>query len=121
LAGHGWPDRARKAAVALAKVKSEIDESRGVQLLGDIREVFEDKGAGRIFSGDLVNELNAIEGSGWGGWHEGAGMRKDDLARELGRYPISAQKLRIGDHTRWGYNQSQFEDAWSRYLPRRDG
>jgi Protein of unknown function (DUF3631) len=118
LAGGGWKKRARDAAKTLAKAKGRIDESRGVLLLGDIRRVFKDKGVERIFSGDLVNALNAIEESGWGGWHDGSGMRTDDLARELGRYPISPQKLRIGDHSRRGYTREQFLNVWARYLPK---
>jgi Protein of unknown function (DUF3631) len=121
LAGGDWPERARRAAVALAKVKGTADESRGIKLLEDIRRVFADKDdPERLFGLDLVEALNAIEESGWGGWNDGAGMRTRDLARELARYPISPQKLRIGEHTRHGFYRRQFEDAWVRYLPKSD-
>jgi Protein of unknown function (DUF3631) len=121
LAGGGWPERARHAALTLARAKGRTDESRGVRLLHDLRQVFADKGdPERFFSLDLVEALNAIEESGWGGWNDGTGMRTRDLTHQLDRYPISSQKVRIGEHTRQGFYRRQFLDAWARYLPKSD-
>jgi Protein of unknown function (DUF3631) len=118
LAGAGWPRRAREAAKALAKAKGQTDQSRGIKLLEDIRSVFRAEGdPERIFSANLVAGVNGIEESGWSGWNDGAGMRARDLTRELARYPITSQKLRIGGDTRQGFYRRQFEDAWARYLP----
>jgi Protein of unknown function (DUF3631) len=124
LAEDGWPARARHAAVELARVKSRTghDESRGIKLLEDLRRVFREKNdPERVFSGELVEALNAIEESAWGGWNDGTGIRQRDLTRELARYPISSQVIRIGDLTRQGFHRRQFEDAWSRYLPEKVG
>jgi Protein of unknown function (DUF3631) len=118
LAGSDWPQRARRAAVALARAKGRAGESRGVRLLEDLQRVFRDKGdPDRVFSGELVEALNDLEESGWGGWNDGTGMRQRDLTRELDRYPISSQVIRIDDKTRQGFHRRQFEDAWARYLP----
>jgi Protein of unknown function (DUF3631) len=120
LAGGDWPQRARDAAVQLARAKGRTgqDESRGIKLLEDLRRVFRDKGdPERLFSADLVEALNAIEEAAWGGWNDGSGIRTRDLARELVRYPITTQKIRIGEHTRQGFYRRQFVDAWARYLP----
>jgi hypothetical protein len=118
LAAGDWPQRARHAAVTLARVKGRTDESRGIKLLEDLRRVFADKGdPERLFSLELVEALNAIEESGWGGWNDGAGMRTRDLTHQLDRYPITPQKIRIGEHTRQGFYRRQFVDAWARYLP----
>jgi Protein of unknown function (DUF3631) len=119
LAGADWSQRARDAAIELARVKGSGDESRGIKLLEDLRRVFRDKGdPERLFGLELVEALNAIEESGWGGWNDGNGLRTRDLTRELARYPISSQKIRIGGDTRQGFYLRQFEDAWLRYLPK---
>jgi putative DNA primase/helicase len=119
LAGGDWPKRARAAAVKLAKTKSTLNESRGIRLLADIRTVFDARidHPDRIFAADLVDALNGIEESGWGGWNDGKGMLQRNITAELARYPISPQKLRIGEATKSGYRRQQFEDAWTRYLP----
>lgn len=117
LAGGGWPDRARRAAVKLAREKGETAESVGVELLADLRRVFQDRGDPKaVFSSDLVEGLNQIEEAGWGGWHDGGGIRARDVAHHLRRYVISPHKIRIGTETRQGYRREQFGESWKRYL-----
>ena len=45
------------------------DESLGVQLLGDIRAVFDEQGTDRLASATLAEALAEIEESPWGEWH----------------------------------------------------
>jgi hypothetical protein len=118
LAGGDWPQRARHAAVTLAKAKGDTEESRGVQLLTDLRRVFEEHdNPDAMFSADLADALNAIEESPWGGWNDGSGITKHELARHLRRYGIHPhdKTIRIGGAVGRGYFPSSFADAWSRY------
>lgn len=112
LAGGEWPDRARVAAKALHG--RGVEERASTKLLGALRNILDSKEA--AFSGDLVDELNAIEEEPWGGWNEGRGINSRDLARNLKLYDIRPEQIRIGDVTRKGYKTEWFSDAWERYL-----
>jgi hypothetical protein len=68
LAGGGWPARARAAAVAISTGEEREDDSLGVLLLSDIRDVFESNGTTRYPTADLIAELAKIEESPWGDW-----------------------------------------------------
>jgi putative DNA primase/helicase len=67
LAGGEWPSRMRDALLELFGASS-ADGSIGVQLLRDIRSVFEEKGVERIASADLAAALCEIEGQPWAEW-----------------------------------------------------
>ncbi|MBM4419927.1 MAG: DUF3631 domain-containing protein, partial [Chloroflexi bacterium] len=49
-AGNGWPEKARAAALALSGACETADDTLGVRLLADIREVFERAGAARLWT-----------------------------------------------------------------------
>ena len=57
-AGGDWPKKAREAAGVIANVKAAVQASTGVQLLGDIREVFSEQESA-VFSKTLVGRLTA--------------------------------------------------------------
>jgi hypothetical protein len=106
LVGGDWPKRAREAAVALSG-NVEGEESRGVRLLTDIKDVFATQGdPDAIFSADLVEALNALEEASWGAWNNGEGMRQRDLAKILKPYAISPHEVRIGDATKRAIGES---------------
>jgi hypothetical protein len=118
LAGGDWSARARTAAVELAKAKGDSEESRGVHLLRDLHRVFEEhENPEAMFSAKLVESLNDLEESAWGGWNDGAGITTRELARYLRPYGIHPhdKTIRIGGALGRGYYRSSFEDAWSRY------
>src|SRR3990172_8120877 len=60
-AGGDWPARARQAALALSTGESREDESFGIQLLRDVRTIYEEKGIDRMTTADLVAGLNGLE------------------------------------------------------------
>lgn len=115
LAGGRWPEAARAAALKLSAGDRRSDEaSLGVKLLIDIKEVFVDE---KMTCVDLVDALNALEDSPWGGWSDGRGITTRELGRKLKPYGIRAKPIRIeGERAGNGYEREQFEDAWSRYL-----
>jgi len=115
-AGHEWAVLARQAALALSAKRGEDDKSMGVLLLGDIRAVLDAKVAARLPSAALAEALRSIEESPWSDWR-GRGLDSRQLARRLRLFGVRPHQIRLGDKTLKGYEASDFDDAWQRYLP----
>jgi hypothetical protein len=120
-AGGKWPERLRRAVVEIFGSREAEDQSLGVQLLADIRSVFEDKGVARISSADLTEALVKLEGRPWAefgvGNYSGKPITPNRLARLLGRYEIGPANVRDGAVQYKGYQFEWFHDAIARYLP----
>jgi putative DNA primase/helicase len=122
-AGGHWPERARKAARVLnGDGLRDDDSSIGIQLLADIRDVFEqlperDPMKQQIASRDLVAYLIDLEDRPWPEFRRSMPLSQPQLARLLKPFHISPYKLRVGEITYRGYRRTQFEMAFSRYLP----
>jgi hypothetical protein len=117
LAGGEWPQRMTDALLSICKATRAEDGSIGTALLADIRAVFEERKGETIPSAILVDCLCKIEGRPWAEWNQGSGMTANNLARQLKKYRISSQSIRVGDKTPKGYRRMDFEDSWSRYCP----
>ncbi len=116
-AGGEWPDRARRAALALSVGDAREDDSLGVRLLRDIRAVFDGRGTGRLPSGDLAAALGEIEEAPWGDL-KGKPLDARRLAWWLRPYGVRPRTIRLGDDsTAKGYQADWFTDAWARYAP----
>jgi Protein of unknown function (DUF3631) len=120
-AGGDWPKRARKAAAAIAARASE--DTAGIELLSDIRDIFAERGVGAVLSKDVVDALVAKEGRRWAEWGKAAKpITQNGLARLLKNFrtgagaPIAPVDVWTGSRALKGYNLSQFEDAFQRYL-----
>lgn len=116
-AGADWPERARRAAKAADAAAGDHDQSVRVALLADIRNMYVERDVDRLASADIAKGLIAIEGRPWGEWKAGAPITPNSVARQLARFGISPDTIRVGDQTPKGYMRSQFEDAFVRYLP----
>ena len=115
-AGGEWPERARRAAVALLTGENREDgESLGVRLLRDVRSVFDEKRADRLPSGELLDSLAAMDEAPWGSLR-GEALDARGLARFLRPYGVRPEQLRVGETKARGYRRAAFEDAWERYL-----
>jgi len=114
-AGGEWPERARKAAVALSTGHDGSEDSLTVRLLADIKSAFAVTGEERLPTQRLIDLLCEDETAPWGDWH-GKQITPHSLGRLLHRYNIKARKLRRGDETFRGYEKADFADAWERYL-----
>jgi len=111
VAGGGWEERARHASLILSDTTREFEEL--VELLRDIREVFETEQVDKIRSVPLVEKLKALEA---GQWKE-ARLTPIKLARMLRALPgIRVKPLWIGKQNKQGYERAQFDDAFARYL-----
>jgi putative DNA primase/helicase len=119
LAGGIWPIKAIEAAKYLSSEKQAII-TIGVELLIDIQEIFElsrHKSAKKIFSSELLDELNKIDDSLWSTFNRGKFMTARQLSNRLKDYNIKPKQIRISHESKKGFEISQFEDAWVRYIP----
>lgn len=119
LAGNEWPALARKACVALAGEVNETEGSALVQLLHDLRELFDSREIDRLASSDVAEALGPMEDRPWSEWRRGKPITQRQLAKLLAPLRIAPRTIRIGDGTPKGYLLEQFIDPFSRYLPLR--
>ncbi|WP_276758937.1 DUF3631 domain-containing protein [Mycolicibacter arupensis] len=113
VAGGEWPLTGRVAAVAAVAASSDNRPSRGVRLLSDIRDVFQDTESVAISTELLLENLRGLEDSEWGVYELSAYR----LSRSLAEYDICPSNHRFGKRVKKGYSRADFADAWSRYLP----
>jgi putative DNA primase/helicase len=114
-AGGEWPARAREAITSAAAENAE--QSTRVNLLADIKKIFDEQKVDRLASAELVEALIAIEGRPWAEWRAGKAITTNGLARLLAPFGIKPDTIRIGDRTPKGYQLAHFDDPFSRYLP----
>jgi hypothetical protein len=109
--------KALALCLARAKAASEPGDL-GIKLLADIRGVFDSLGANRLSTADLVDRLRMIVESPLPGWSQGKGVDPRSLSNLLRSFGIQPANLRLGgSQVVKGYAKTDFEDAWSRYLP----
>ena len=117
LAGGTWPEDARSSAVALCGGGPVNEESTGVDLLRDLRQVFVELGDDRIPGQNLADSLAQMEESPWGDLR-GRPVTSRDLAGMLKPFQIRPTQIRFtSEHSMKGYFKVDFMDAWSRYIP----
>lgn len=117
LVGGEWPERARRAALALSRGPDEDDQSsRAQSLLADVRGLFEHGGTERVLTKELLIKLNALEGRPWADYSHGKGLSAHQLAAMLRRFSIQSQNIRVGASIVKGYYLDDFTDAFARYL-----
>jgi hypothetical protein len=112
IAGGGWPELARRAALALT---GNLEDSLGVSLLADIWDAFGSKNCDRISSDDLVTYLIGIEDRPWSESNHGKPMTKNQLARRLKPFGLAPKTVAAG--TPKGYALDDFIETCARYLP----
>lgn len=116
-AGGNWPTLARQAAITLHGIEEDTP-SAGVELLSDIKTIFDDRGVNKIFTADLLEYLSEDDEQPWATWNRGKPMSPRQLASKLGGFGIKSKSIRVGLTTgKKGYSIEQFVDAWNRYLP----
>ena len=116
LIGGHWPARARVACLAMVSDadQDEAEQSDGLILLADVKDLFERMTVSFMKSDILCHELCQITESPW----RDLDLNPSKLGRRLSEYGI-----RTGHNTgrtERGYRRPDFLDAWSRYLPEDD-
>jgi len=131
LAGEGWPEAARDAALALhIGDDDESSYSVGVLLLAHVERAFDEAETDRLPTAKLLELLASNEDGPWGKWW-GAELNRDgppraaatELARKLRGFPNSDGKpikphpIKMPDGSvPRGYYREDFEAAWTAYL-----
>jgi len=111
--GGDWPTKVDSSYTILNSMDEE--ETAAIMLLRDIKEVFKDKV--RLHSCDLVDELVSLEERPWCEWKKGNPMTQNSLAKILGTFDIHSKQVRVASSNKRGFEQTQCEDAFARYIP----
>lgn len=129
-AGGDWPERARKACLAINAATSSRGQSLGVRLLIDLRRLFDAADAVSMPTADILARLCGEAPIGRDGdgediylseapWRDLRGSPLDDrgLANMLRRYDVRPTKIKAAGRAVQGYRRSDLWDAWQRYAP----
>ncbi|HKF96485.1 MAG TPA: DUF3631 domain-containing protein, partial [Gammaproteobacteria bacterium] len=117
-AGGDWPERARKAAIALSGDDVIEDDSIKVQLLADIRDILAKWQQAYIPSRNLVEKLVALEDRPWCEFgRTGKPLTQRTLANLLHPFGITSGAHRRNNLVFKGYPVEKFQDACKRYIP----
>jgi len=130
-AGERWFKKIENSYKLLTS--KEEEHTSQIMLLLDIKSIFDDLKAKepprdgldeaikrkpvRISSAELVEKLIALEERPWCEWKKGYPMTKNSLAKLLKAFRIESKQLRIFGNKMRGYELTQFEDAFNRYIP----
>lgn len=117
VAGGQWPELATNAALKLSNAKEDA-RSRRIELLADIKDIFEIFPDPRVHisSAELIKFLCADEEMSWATYNRGQPITPRQLARLLKEFGIVTGSVRIGAATAKGYQKLHFLDVFARYL-----
>jgi len=110
-AGGRWADRGDAAARRLAP--GARDDEPALQLLFDLRQVFDRNRKDRLPSTRIISELLALDDAPWHEWP--GGFNATVLARLLHPFRIGRRTLRFDGFQAKGYRRDDFERAWTSY------
>jgi Protein of unknown function (DUF3631)/Primase C terminal 2 (PriCT-2) len=115
LAGADWADQARKAASSIEGVRDVGDVE--VELLSDIKAIFDACGFDEISTAALIEKLAEDEERPWATWAKGGkAITANHLWRLLRKYSIASEEVYPKGVRAKGYRRARFEEAWERYL-----
>lgn len=92
------------------------DASVGIQLLADLRAMFEEQQTDRLASKEICEALALMEDRPWPEWKVGKPIITRQLAKLLKPFGIVPSTIRTDHGTPKGYRLEQFKDAFARYL-----
>ena len=113
--GGDWPTKAQEAMATLGADRD--DTSVRVNLLADIKAIFEDLNADKISTQELLCRLMADETAPWATFNRGRPLTAHGLAKLLRPFGVRPQTIRRGTETMKGYVRRDLKEIWSRYLP----
>jgi putative DNA primase/helicase len=116
IAGDRWLADSYECAKVLTE-KSDDNKSVGSELLEDIQEILQAKGWIKISLAELLKELCADVEKAWATYNRGDSIKTRQLSKKLADYGIVSRTIRANDNKpAKGFEASQFNDAFERYL-----
>jgi putative DNA primase/helicase len=94
LAGGEWPTLARQVAVRLSGGEAEQDASVRVQLLVDVKVIFDADDRDQLPSVFICGQLADMEDRPWPEWRQGKPITARQLARQLEAFSIRPGTIR---------------------------
>ena len=121
LAGGDWPERIRRAALALCGASADAQQDTAVMLLGWIQTYFIETGTDKVSSAALVHWLNERVDAPFASWSDGKGISQNEIRRHLDGFEIRPEVIRLDDEkTARGYRLDWFKVAFECYLAEND-
>jgi hypothetical protein len=116
--GGEWLQRARTALLEIFRAEQDREVS-AVQLLSDMRNAFaHHRNPERLFTYEVLDYLHSLDHRTWHEWNKGQPMNAHALSGLLRKhFNIYSHGQRRDKQRRRGYQQSDFTEAWERYLP----
>jgi hypothetical protein len=82
--------------------------------------LFKDRASGRMFSRELVKELNSYQNRPWAEGLKGQRIDEMWLSRQLWPYGVRPKTLWIEGVIAKGYEREDFKDVFGRYVTKAD-
>ena len=117
--GGSWPRAARDAALLLSNSAAQ-EEPRGVDLLIDIKSIFDQESPPDDFlpTETILDTLCKLEDRPWGTWgRQDKPMKPQALASLLKPFGPKPCNKRVGGAVLKGYYKVDFLESWERYAP----
>ena len=114
-----WGEKARAAAVAIAKDDVFDEQSASVMALADVSNIFETANKERLSSCEIVDKLLAMEDRPWREWRRGSPLTQNSLARLLNPFSIRPRAIRFAPkpvNPVRGYERGPIEEARARFV-----
>jgi putative DNA primase/helicase len=115
IAGNEWLDCASLAATNLSE-SSECTISIEIELLQDIKTIFEEANTECLESAKLVEKLCEDLDSPWATYNRGKPITARQIAKKLKGFGIKSKDRKFGFKTLKGYSIEDFRDTFERYL-----
>jgi len=115
VAGGNWLLTGTQAALSLSG-EDRASLSIGLELLSDVKNLFDEKGLSRIALSEVVRLLCADEEKPWASYNKGFPIKPRQISKRLADYGIQSKTIRVGLETAKGYERNQFIDAYTRYV-----
>jgi hypothetical protein len=115
LAGGEWPKKAREAARTLSGAGQQDDSIR-VQLLIDLKYIFDNCSLEALPTSLMIEKLVELEEHPWCEWRNGKAITPKQLANLLRPFQITPKQLWIGGRKVRGYERNDLEDPFGRYI-----
>lgn len=111
--GAAWQGRCETACRQLTVT---AEPELPTQLLRFLQVHFLDSGCTRVTTSDLCGLLTGDDDGPWSSCNNGRAVTPHQVAKLLRPYGIRPKPFRMGDQTLRGYEKTQLEDAFERYL-----